>query len=55
MTVFWLCILEVLSHITVDPVYLTDLAVHIQSTEETATGRLSWLIVLDLEPVLPQE
>ena len=45
----------VLYHDIVDPVHLTDLTIYIQSTEETATGRLSWLAVLEPESVLPQE
>lgn len=40
----------VLYHDIVDPVHLTDL-IYIQSTEETATGRLSWLAVLEPESV----
>lgn len=39
----------------VDPLHLTDLTMCIQSPEETATEKLSWLAVLEPESVLPQK
>ena len=45
----------VLYYYIVDLVHLTDLTIYIQGTEETATGRLSWLAVLEPESVLAQE
>lgn len=42
-------------HISVDPLYLNDLVVYFQSTEQTAMGRLSWFAVLYPGPVSPEE
>lgn len=39
----------------VGSMHLTDLTTSIQSTEETDTGRLSWLAVLEAGAVLPRE